>query len=310
MISQRERPAPVLLYAGSSGINTVLDPIRLPINNESGIVALSEAVNVSIDNTGRVSRRKGFTEFIDLPCQSIFCDGFDCLFVSESTLYRLLSDYSRQVVFDGLIPGNRVSYTQVNKDIYFTSLSNKGIVLEGGTYKPWEYVPYVGPVTNRTFVEAPLAKHIAFFAGRILLALGNALVWTEPFGWSYFDLARNYGAFDSDITMVKAVAGGVFVSSSTATYFLKGTDPKAWVQEKVAKYPSIEYTVAIDLFEGSEVGFEEPGLYAIWSSTEGVCIGSPSGLFYNISTDKIVFPIGNTGAGLVRNNTFITSIGG
>ena len=129
---------PVRILSGGTGLNTVVDPIRLPFDRETGISDLAVAVNVTVDETGFISRRDGFLKVRDEDSHSLFCDGGDCLFISGDTLYRLLPDYSVETVRTGLSQGNRMAYTQVNDDIYYSNGVESGIVRLGGVHEDWK----------------------------------------------------------------------------------------------------------------------------------------------------------------------------
>lgn len=304
----------VPLFRGTSGLNTVVDPVRLPYDRDTGISALAVAVNVVLDDTGRPSRRDGHgLVFDDLPAHSLFCDGGDCLFVAEDTLCQLLPDYTRVVLRTGLRDGARVDYAQVNADIYYTNTSQFGIVRSGGLHETWAGKPYVGPATNRVFSGPIPGEHIAFHAARVWLSTGQHAVYSEPFGWSWFDLTRNFVSLDSRVRMMKPVRDGMFMSSEKAIYFLKGRDPKEFELLKVATYPALEWSVAIDLIEGLEIGLQIPGglggLCALWGSPAGICLGMPDGSMINMTRDKVVLPENlSAGASLLRGYNLITTM--
>jgi len=301
---------PIRILSGGTGLNTVVDPIRLPFDRETGISDLAVAVNVTVDETGFISRRDGYLKVRDENSHSLFCDGGDCLFVAGDTLYRLLADYSVETVRAGLSQGNRMAYAQVNNDIYYTNGVELGIVHQGGVHEDWTAQVYVGPETNRVFDGPRAGNHLAFAFGRIFVVDGNVLWWTEPFGFSFFDRTRSFAQFPGRITMVKAVAGGLYVSDEEHTFFLGGTDPKEFILVMVANYPALEWTVAIDLVEGLEIGLPEPGMCALWTSLEGACMGTPGGTVINLNKKKVIYPEqGSWGAGMLRGYNYIHNIG-
>lgn len=300
----------VLLFKGATGLNTVVDPVRLPFDPETGVSDLAVAVNVVVDQSGRVSRRDGHAVVYGIgQAHSLFCDGGDCLFVAGDTLCRLLPDYSVAVVRSGMVVGQGVDYAQVNADIYYTNGTQFGIVRAEGIHEDWIASPYVGPKSNHVFSGPIQGEHIAFFGGRIYLSQGAAIVYSEPFAWSWFDLSRNFVMLDSRVRMMKPVANGMFLSSDKATYFLKGLNPDEQELLQVAPYPGYEWSAAIDLVDGMEAGMQEPGLCALWSSPVGACLGTPTGLLINLTRDKIHYPsFGSRGAGLLRGYEFIQTI--
>lgn len=300
----------VPLFRGASGLNTVVDPVRLPFDKDTGISALAVAVNVVLDDTGRPSRRDGhILVFDDLPAHSIFCDGGDCLFVAEDTLCQMLPGYTRVVLRTGLREGARADYAQVNDDIYYTNGVQIGIVRSGGLHEDWISRPYVGPETNRVFAGPTPGEHIAFHASRVWLSDGRYAIYSEPFAFAWFDLARNFIPLDSRVRMMKPVRDGMFMSSEKATYFLSGREPKEFRLLKVAGYPALEWSVAIDYVEGLDLGLQLPGLCALWASPAGVCLGLPDGSMMNLTRNKVVLPENlSAGASLLRGYNLITTM--
>lgn len=297
------------IMAGTTGLNTVVDPVRLPFNSQTGISDLAAAVNITIDRTGRPERRDGYNQILPLAnCHSLFCDGKACLFVADDELSILESDYSRTVIRSGMAP-TRVDYAQVNNAIYYVNGSQIGIV-EGGVDVPWVANPVVGEIANKVFAGPILGEHIAFYAGRLWIAQGNNIVLSEPYAFSWYDLARSIIPFDSRVLMIKPVSTGVFVSTETHTFFIKGSTPGELSIKEVAAYPAIEWSVAIDYVEGLEIGLEESGKCALWASPKGACLGTPSGVFNNLTRAKVIYPTpGASGSGLLRGYNFIHNIG-
>ena len=93
---------PVPVFVRVSGVNNVVDPSRLVWDPKDGIAELSAAVNVVVDRSGRVKRRKGFEKINSYPAYSVFAYGNVCLFVSGSSLYRLRADLTVEGIRSGL----------------------------------------------------------------------------------------------------------------------------------------------------------------------------------------------------------------
>ena len=300
------------LMAASTGLNTVADPTRINYDIETGISDLGVAVNVTIDQTGWISRREGFIQQYSGACHSLYSDGDLCLFVGDGDLYRLLLDYSAELV-QPLSVDDKMAYTQVNRSFYYTNKTDYGIVAPNGQYKVWEALPYIGPTTNRVFDGPRPGSHLAFFAGRIFVSEGDVLWWSEPYAFSWFDRSRNFVRFSSDIRMIKTVENGLFISDEKQTYFLSGHNPREFMRTVVAPYPAIEWSDAIDYVETWEIGLDnlEPGLCALWASLEGACLGTSNGIFLNLNKKKVIYPeTGTYGASMVKGYHFIHSIGG
>jgi len=306
---------PILLFAGSVGLNTVVDPTRISFDPDTGISDLGVAVNITLDQTGYISRRPGYTQVESSNAHSLFCDKHDCLFISGDSLYRLLPNYSTELLRSGLNQGRRMAYTQVNADIYYTNEVDLGIIRESGVSEAWEASSYVGPTTNKVFDGPRPGRHLAFFAGRIFVFEEDVLWWSEPYAYSWFDRGRSFIQFPTNGRMIKPVEAGLFVSDSEKTYFLSGRDPQQFKVSVVSNYPVVEWSDAIDYVDALEAGLNDlgipdTGLCALWASFEGACLGTSSGAFINLNKKKVIYPeYGNKGAGLLKGYNYIHNIG-
>jgi len=300
------------LFSALTGLNTVTDPTRINFDPESGISDLGVAVNVTLDQTGWISRREGYTSVLAGNTHSLYSDGALCVYVVDNTLYQLLPDYSSVIIVD-LVSNAKMAYTIVNTDLYYTNGIDFGIVSNDGMYKAWVAQDYIGPVTNKVFDGPRAGNHLAFFAGRVFVAEENVLWWSEPYAFSWYDRTRSYIQYSSNIRMIKPVENGIFVSDEKKTYFLSGRNPKEFNQLVVAQYPAIEWSEAIDYVETWEISLDnlDPGLCALWVSLEGACLGTSTGIFLNLNKKKVIYPaVGTYGTSLVKGYHFIHSIGG
>lgn len=301
---------PVKIFQATTGLNTKLDPAKI-FSSEEGIKDLAVAADVDISDTGRLSRRKGYTKQVPGSYHSLFCHNDIALVVSDANLCVLHFDFTLTVI--ATVTGNaKMSYAQVNGDIYYCNGYEKGIV-SGGVAIPWEKGDYIGPDTDRLFDDPPIGTHVESFNGRMYVAQAGVLWFSEPYAFGAFNLEDNLFWFDSDIKMVRAVADGLYVSTSNEIYFLSGIDTEQPLQVKVADYPVIAHSESwfsgqlAEYPDGSISITQAAGHRAlIWMSNLGVCFGGPGGQFKNLTWEKIgEFPDGLTGSSLVYNGKFV-----
>jgi len=298
------------IFRSTNGLNTKLDPARI-YSSSKGVQDLAVAGDVDISDTGRLSRRKGYTKQVTGAFHSLFCDGGDCLVVSGTSLCLLNPDYTTTDLAT-VTAGARMSYAQVNDDIYYCNGHEKGIVRNGDVVA-WEKGDYVGPDTDRVLDDPPVGTHVEGFNGRVYVAQGGALWFSEPYAFGAFNFEDNLFWFPSNIRMVRAVADGLYVSTSNDVYFLSGLDTDQPLQTKVANYPAIEYSES--WFTGQAASYPDGGVSIaqgagpralMWLSDNGVCFGGPGGQFKNLTWEKIgTFPDGLTGSSLVYNGKFV-----
>ncbi len=298
--------SPVIIFSGALGLNTVVDPVRVSYDPETGVSDLGVAINIRLDDTGRPGRVDGFSSVEPGEFHSLFCDGGDCFVGKDTALYQVAGDLTTTGIRSGL-SGDRISYTQaVDKTYYSNGLQNG--ILKDGISTPWVKDEYLGPDTSKYLTAAPIGHHLATAFSRIFIAEDDVLWWSEAFRYGLYNQAINFVRFPSKILMVKPVASGLFVSDRSKTYFLSGTDPHSFIQRMVATYPAHEWSDAIDYVEGMDIGLE-PGLCAMWTSPEGAVLGTPSGQLININKSKIIYPENcQSGASLLRGYNFIHTI--
>jgi len=147
----------------------------------------------------------------------------------------------------------------------------------------------------------------------MFVAQDNVLWYSMPFSYHSFDLNKGNLVFPSRITMVKSVVssfaerGGLYVSDENKTYFMSGMRPKEFIQIEVADYPAVEGTGI--LIDGRKVGKGDVQNNVImWVSTEGICLGSPDGVFMNLTERKLKYPKANSGAGVCIDDKYVCTL--
>ena len=293
---------------GSSGLNTADDPVRIKYNPKTGVSDLVAGVNITISPSKRIDRRKGKTKKVSLDSHSLFCDGGECVFVYDSGLYLLETNFSYRLL-RSLSSDDRMAYAQVGDRIYFTNDQDLGYV-EAGVACTWAKITtYVGPITEKILTGPFAGNHLAYHGGRIYISKGNILWYSEYAAHAWYDMARNFIPFNTHIRMVKPVEGGLFVSTSKRIYFLEGLVPGDFIQRKRTSYPALEWSDAIDYLDGADVSkMEIAGLCALWVTPEGAMIGTPEGMVINLNKNKVVYPHGTKGRSLLRGLNFIHTI--
>jgi len=291
----------ITIFQGSTGLNIVDDPVRLAETD------LQVAVNISIDQSGRVKSRPRTMQVQAGNFHSLFCDGGDCFVIKDTALYQVAADGSLTGIRSGLTDAP-MAFAQVGDKTYYTNGFEKGII-SGGVSSVWSKGTYVGPTTHRHFSAPPIGHHLAVFAGRMLISQDNVLWWSEPFNFGLYDLSGSFVQFNTKITLVKPIDAGVFISTEKNTYFLSGTDPKQWTLRTVATYPAIEWTDAIEYLSAADLGIDIPGKVPVWASTEGAILGTPNGNIINLNKKKVIYPeVARSGFGGLIGFNFIHGV--
>lgn len=284
----------ITLYTGSTGLNTVDDPVRIPFDKETGVTGLAEAVNVSITRSGRIGRRKGYQKIATGIFHSLFCNQGNAYIAKDrqqdTAIFRINNDLSLKGVRSGLEKHSRIGWCQhPSGKVFYSNGQQKGYIIEDTSY-PWKVGEYYGPDTLRNFTGPPDGNHLEYAFGRMFIGQDKIVWWSEPYRVDLYDLTRNFWQFGSCVRMIKAVATGLFISDEKSTWFYQGTNPYEATPIKVANYPALEWSEVYDMVEAAEIGLDTGGLCACWISTEGACIGTPDGKMINLNRKQVIYP--------------------
>jgi len=269
---------------------------------EGGGHLLRDALNVDVTTTGSVKTRKGFTEVIaGSDAHSLWAplSGEFALYCEAGSVYRLdvpdVGAPQRAEIATGFGYLGYLRYTEVNEAVYFTD----GILT--GSYHP-----YIGPtpawtsatdktVGDQALAPMPAGSNIAHHGGRLLVAVGSALIYSEPFTPHLRDPSRGYELFPSAIKCIAAVEGGVFVVADK-TYFIAGGFPAQGVRA-VLPYGGPE----------QQAGYRDDG-GAHWMSARGVVSCTAGGELSNLQEAHVAISVEGSAATLMRESDGMHSI--
>ena len=297
---------PVVIYKQTDGLDISIDPSRLIFDPKKGLVDLAQAINIDIDKTGRISRRKGYTKKVLGSFHSVFDADTFCLAVKDSVLSIIDKDYAVSSVLN-MTTDYPVSYIKVLNKVYFMNSVQSGIIVDRSLY-PWVYTNFIGPTTVKTFSDPPIGHLIELYNGRMYIAKDDIVWYSERFNYNAYDLARSYIPFDLRICLLQAVKSGVYFGTEGGVYFLKGSTPQEFEFIKVHEGVAIEGTQV--KIQDEKIGETDLGGEIVLSflSNKGICLATSEGKVHCITKTKIDIPEGNYGAGIIMNKKYVCTI--
>lgn len=261
---------------------------------EGGGHLLRDALNVDVTPQGSVKTRTGYTEALaGEDCHSLWAPigGAYALYCDAGVIYRIDDVSGGAVARTAIAPGfgrvTPVRYCQVNEAVYFTDGLRVG-----------SYHPSLGPtpdwasasgkaVGDQELAPMPAGSGIAHHGGRLLVAVGSALIYSEPFTPHLRDESKGFELFPAPITCLVAVEGGVFVVADK-TYFIAGGFPAKAVRA-VLEYGAPD----------QQPGYREDG-GAHWMSSRGVVSVSDAGEIANLQEKRVSIAASGAAATLYR----------
>ncbi|QEL64779.1 hypothetical protein OTERR_13030 [Oryzomicrobium terrae] len=148
----------------------------------------------------------------------------------------------------------------------------------------------------------PGGQIIRGYNGRVLVARGAMLYYTEPYHRGLLDPTKGYIPFDADITLMEPCQNGVYVAAGDTTWWLQGADIAQAEMMPVLPYGAVLGT-----------GCTMPNSNDVWwYSPRGMVIGSQDGLAKNVQEANVITGGAGYGASVVREQggmrTLITSV--
>lgn len=197
--------------------------------------------------------------------------------------------------------------TVVSKRVYLSSPGGEALYLAGAvsnamtSFAVRELRMGSAPLTTQFLSPPPAGDHIAYFNGYMLVAVGNRLYPSIPYGPELFDLRKAIPVLDH-ITLVSPAEDGVWVGTESQVLWFGGDTPDRWAYRVVAEYGVIPGTLSLadgDVFgSGDAAG----SLVALFTTKNGICAGRNGGAFSNLTQSRFAFPAQPTGVGVCRKH--------
>jgi hypothetical protein len=144
-------------------------------------------------------------------------------------------------------------------------------------------------VLSTQFLSPPPPGHmLQYFNGRIYIAAGPVVWYTEPYAYGLINLATNFMIFDSRVTVFAPVTDGIWVATQKKTQYLAGKDPvEGFKPLDKADHGALEGSQQLTTDIGR--GGEDVRLW-VWAAEDGICYGGEQGLFRNLTESKYTIP--------------------
>jgi len=204
--------------------------------------------------------------------------------------------------------------TVTRKIVYATSVGGETLYRVGiidnsvTTFVISEVRSGSSPLMNQFLSGPPAgATYIAESRGHMLVAVGNRLYVSEPFGPELFDLRRSF-PFTDAITLIAPINDGkvtrqhgVFIGTGSQVIFLEGDGPSTWTFRVIANYGVIPGTLFYGDGELLGAGDAKERI-AFFASKTGLCAGKMGGDLVNLTQARFAYPVMDRGAGIVRRH--------
>jgi hypothetical protein len=165
----------------------------------------------------------------------------------------------------------------------------------------------IGRPVETLFKEAPFAAQLVCeFSGRIYLAVGNMLFFTDPLRYELVSPEINLFVFPTDITMLEPAHDGLYVGYESAVDFLAGTDPFDMQRRLVSAYGAVIGTAR--QIPGHHFDLPLDFVPVWWGQHVGFVLGQPGGQARFLTADRLATQKYGAGAMITRENEGMTQM--
>lgn len=271
----QERDKDTVVYTGFTGLRNNVSAERMEVTD------LTAAVNVDLDDSGRLTRRGGYASVLaGTKMHSLWSDEHEevCLYVANGELRRLNAGYTSVLLRAG-VTDMPMSYVRVNDLVYFMNLTTSGVYdAAAGMVRGWGIAPpsavgisrSVGALpggvyqVSMTYMAADGRESGAGAAQAISVADGSSLVLALPVPTDPQVVAKNIYVTTADGNMLYELDT---VSAATTSYTYNGGDLARPLETQFLSPPVLGQAIAFyrgrmfvargdALFSSSPFGYE------------------------------------------------------
>ena len=230
---------------------------------------LAEAMNVDINEAGSVMRRATWGVVDSTPAHSLFHYNGRTFGVSGGEVGELDANG-----FAPIAPvAGRLDWTVLNAEPVFCD--NDGVrVIRGGSA---ESLPLIAREDEAELLLSPLpgGHQIEYWSGRLVVARGNSLLFSEPLRYGAHDPLRGFIQFEQRIYWFAPMDTGIYVGLRDSVRWLAGTVLGEMAQSRVGgqSWRGASAVIPTDRMN-PDIQAEQA---AIWMTPSGFAVGLPGG---------------------------------
>lgn len=161
------------------------------------------------------------------------------------------------------------------------------------------------PLLTQFLSPPPAGQLVAYYRGRMYVAVGDTLFASSPLGYELFDL-REYAQLDGRITMLAPITdkevgdssrnSGFFIGTDKSCGVLVGSGPADFQYVPKTRYGAVEGALAFvdgSAFADAATGERD---VPVWLTEQGICAGLPNMEVRNLTRTRYTFTASGMGA--------------
>lgn len=282
----------------SIGIDLAKSSTRLAYDDE-GFNLLEAAVNVDVTDGLCLVRRNGFKLTLDVDAHSVYSYNGVIYCVINGSICRVSG--TLQPIRTG-VGAAKVYWVGVGDKVFYSNGLVNGFIHKDIDYA-WVSPKYIGPTSTDDKSKPPSGKWLCHRVGRIFVAEGNTLWYTNPLDYLTVNKASGFLQFDSPIITAVASRNILLVATANKVYTITGNSVDEFELTTVDCDRLIEGSTAVGA-NLTILGKNIPGEVIIFTTPTGIYTVSPSGEINEVTNGRVKLPAVTKGCAYVHHNTY------
>ena len=145
-----------------------------------------------------------------------------------------------------------------------------------------------GELDTRQLAPLPGGQLITGHAGRVFVARGSSLCFSNAMRPHLWEPAHGYVEFTGRISMLASVADGVYVGDDRGVWFLSGLDAEKFTMRRVSVVPAMDRSMVVveaTAFDEKVVPSRLP--VVVWATVEGFKVGQAGGDVVDLNASQV-----------------------
>ena len=244
--------------------------------------ALSDAVNVDIRMDGTAVTRLDWEQVLPGDAHSFFRHNDQAYAVIDGDLCTL-DESGATTIFAG---AGRINWTVLNENPVFCT--TQSVYEIDGSVTELSGVDIDDLDMDDELIPLPGGQWIDYWNGRLIVARGSSLLFSEPLRYGAHNPMTGYVRFGERVEWVAPLEDGIYVGLRRSVVFLQGNTPSQLTQKTVAQGSAPGMAITVTGEHLSQELAATPRV-AVFFTPSGFTVGLPNG--------RVVYPQNNA----VRN---------
>ena len=140
----------------------------------------------------------------------------------------------------------------------------------------------------RTFghYPPPPGRAIALFRGRMVIASGDTLYWSQPLAFHHFKIQTDVQLFPERITLLGALDRDLFVAAGSRTFVISGEEPSSW-SPRLVDTRRVAEGIPLRIPSQKLPELQTEGEVLVWGTDDGFVAGAQGGQVHHLTDSRL-----------------------